>query len=105
MSQTNLGQSPRGEQAPQRSRAPLVIIFLLTLAPVLAAVLVYFNPSLRPDSSLAYGTIIDPQRSVPASNDLPVVTLDGQPFDLASLKGNWVLVAVDGGDCADACAK
>jgi len=88
-----------------RSRTPLVLIVLISLAPVLAAVLAYFNPDWRPDGSVAYGTLIEPQRPIPASTALQATTLDGKQFDVASLKGKWLLIAADGGDCQDACAR
>jgi cytochrome oxidase Cu insertion factor (SCO1/SenC/PrrC family) len=88
-----------------RSRTPLVLIVLISLAPVLAAVVAYFNPDWRPDGSVAYGTLIEPQRPIPASTVLQATTLDGKPFDVASLKGKWLLITADGGDCQDACAR
>lgn len=88
-----------------RSRTPLVLIVLLSLSPVLAAVIAYFNPQYRPDGSVAYGTLIEPQRPIPARDALQATTLDGKPFDVASLKGKWLLVTADGGDCQDACAR
>jgi hypothetical protein len=65
----------------------------------------YFNPDWRPDGSVAYGTLIEPQRPIPASTALQATTLDGKPFDVASLKGKWLLITADGGDCQDACAR
>ena len=88
-----------------RSRTPLVLIVLLSLSPVLAAVFAYFNPQYRPDGSVAYGTLIEPQRPIPARDALQATTLDGKPFDVASLKGKWLLVTADGGDCQDARAR
>ena len=88
-----------------RSRTPLVLIVLLSVAPVLAAVVAYFNPDWRPDGSVAYGTLIEPQRPIPVSAALQVTTLDGKPFDVATLKGKWLLITADGGDCQDACAR
>jgi hypothetical protein len=82
-----------------------VLIVLLSLAPVFAAVLAYFNPGWRPDGSVAYGTLIEPQRPIPASAALQATTLDGKPFDVATLKGKWLLIAADSGDCQDACAR
>ena len=88
-----------------RNRGPLIIIFLMSLAPVLAAVLVYFNPGLRPEGSVSYGTLIEPQRPIPAAAALPATTLDGKPFDLSSLKGKWLLVAADDAACPESCAR
>jgi cytochrome oxidase Cu insertion factor (SCO1/SenC/PrrC family) len=91
--------------AKPRSKTPLVIIFLMSLAPVLAAVLVYFNPQWRPEGSVNYGQLVEPQRPMPASSDLVLTTLDGKPFDLNSLKGKWLLVTADGAACPDSCAR
>jgi len=88
-----------------RTRTPLVLIVFISLAPVLAAVVAYFNPDWRPDGSVAYGTLIEPQRPIPASTALQATTLDGKPFDVATLKGKWLLITADGGDCQDACAR
>lgn len=88
-----------------RSKTPMVLIFLLSLAPVLAAVLVYFNPQWRPEGSVNYGQLVEPQRPMPVAADLQLTTLDGKPFDLNSLKGKWLLVAADGAACPDSCAR
>ena len=65
----------------------------------------YLNPQWWPDDGRSYGTLITPQRSVPAAAELNLRTLDGKPFDLNTLKGRWVLVLADDGDCGDDCAR
>jgi len=105
MSQSRFSVNTTAVKPQQRSRTPLVLIFLLSLAPVVAAVLVYFNPDWRPAGSVAYGTLVNPQRPIPSVTALPLQTLDGKSFDLASLKGKWVLVTTDGGACPDECAR
>lgn len=97
--------TPPAKPAPRRSLKPLYAILLMSMAPVVAALLVYFNPSLRPGESTNYGTLYQPQRPVPPAADLPLATLDGQPFDLATLKGRWVLATADGGACPESCAR
>jgi hypothetical protein len=93
------------EQKKLRSKTPLIIIMLMSLAPVVAALLVYFNPELRPEGSAAYGELVQPQRPMPTAKDLPLTMLDGKPFDLSSLKGKWIMMAADGAACPDACAR
>ena len=88
-----------------KSRTPLIIILLMSLAPVIGAVLMYFNPDWRPDGSAAYGRFVEPQRPMPGASDLQLTTLDGKPFDLNSLKGKWLLTTADGGACPDSCAR
>jgi hypothetical protein len=83
----------------------LIVIFLITFAPILGAVMMYLNPQWWPDDGSHYGTLVDPQRDMPSAAALPLATLDGQPFDLASLKGKWLLMVVDGGACPESCAR
>lgn len=84
---------------------PMLLVFLCSLAPIVAAVVVYMNPQWWPADSSNYGTLVNPQRPMPAAGELRLITLDGKPFDLQSLKGKWLLVAADGGDCPESCAR
>lgn len=92
---------------PKRSMWPLYAILLMALAPVVAAVLAYFAPELglRPEGHNNYGRILDPQRPLPAAQALPLTTLDGQPFDMRTLKGKWILVTADGAECPESCVR
>ncbi|WP_438860413.1 SCO family protein, partial [Achromobacter spanius] len=84
---------------------PMLLVFLCSLAPIVAAFVVYMNPQWWPDESSNYGTLVSPQRPMPAANELKLTTLDGKPFDLQSLKGKWLLVAADGAECPESCAR
>ncbi|ANN69308.1 hypothetical protein BAU08_01020 [Bordetella bronchialis] len=83
----------------------MIAIFLITLAPILGAVIMYMNPQWWPEEGSNYGTLVQPQRDLPGPAALPLATLDGQPFDLAGLKGKWLLMAADGGACPESCAR
>lgn len=93
------------EPPKKRTMKPLIMVLLLSLSPVIAALLVYYNPEWRPDGNTNYGQLIEPQRPMPSATELPLTTLNGEPFDLKSLKGQWLLVTADSGGCDDACAK
>ncbi|MEB2400478.1 MAG: hypothetical protein OZ927_13145 [Alcaligenaceae bacterium] len=96
-----------GPNARPRSTWPLYLILALCLAPVVFAVLAYYVPSLglRPEGTSNYGALVEPQRPMPPAEALPLATLDGAPFDLASLRGHWLLVSADGGACPESCVK
>lgn len=83
----------------------MLLVFLCTLAPIVAAFVVYMNPQWWPSDSSNYGTLVTPQRPMPAADELRLTTLDGKPFDLQSLKGKWLLVAADGAACPESCAR
>lgn len=103
--QTTSQATPPVTPAKPRSMKPLIWVLILSLSPVVAAFLVYFNPQWRPEGNTNYGQLIQPQRPMPTASALPLTTLEGQPFDINSLKGQWLMVTVDSGGCDDACAK
>lgn len=79
----------------------------MCLAPLVLALLAYYVPALglRPEESSNYGELIQPQRPMPEAAALPLTTLDGQPFDLNSLRGKWLLVSADDGACPESCVE
>ncbi|MFT0849742.1 hypothetical protein VRY85_03040 [Achromobacter sp. F4_2707] len=100
-----LPQAGHGQR--RRSMWPLYAIVLMSLAPVVAAFLAYFVPQsgLRPDGHNNYGRILDPQRPMPSTQALPLTTLEGRPFNLESLRGQWVLVSADDAACPESCVR
>lgn len=91
----------------RRTTTPLVLILLISLAPVVLALLAYYAPALglRPSGTTNYGTLINPQRSIPAAAELPLTTLDGQRLDLQSLQGQWLLLSADRAACPESCVR
>lgn len=88
-----------------RSIKPLLLVLFISVAPVILAFIVYYNPSLQPSGSTNYGTLVEPQRPLPTNNELKLTTLDGQPFDIDELRGQWLLMAADQAACPEECAK
>jgi len=81
-----------------RRYLPLYLLIAITILPIAAAYIAYYVAP--PFGRTNYGTLIQPQRPTPA---LPLTRLDGTAFDLRELRGNWVFVIVDGGDCDKGC--
>jgi hypothetical protein len=86
---------------------PVYLIILICLAPIVFALLAYYVPALglRPEGHTNYGTLINPQRPMPDSATLPLKTLDGDPYELASLRGQWLLVSADASACPESCVR
>jgi hypothetical protein len=83
-----------------RRYLPLYVLMAITIVPIAAAYIsYYFAP---PAGRTNYGTLLEPQRPVPA---LSLTNLDGTRFDLRQLAGNWVFVMVDSGQCDKPCAN
>lgn len=98
---------PASATPPKRSIRPLVVLLLVCLAPLLLALLAYYVPALglRPAEQTNYGTLLQPQRPMPDAASLRLTTLDGQPFDLQSLRGKWLLLTADQAACPESCAR
>ncbi|HZY19898.1 MAG TPA: hypothetical protein VFE82_15600 [Ramlibacter sp.] len=85
-------------QRTSRGRFKMLVVMLICAAPVIASYFTYYV--VRPEGRRNFGELIEPQQAMPA---LAARTLDGQPLPLASLKGQWLLVSVAGGACAEQC--
>ena len=81
-------------------RLKLLALFVVFLAPLVAAVLIYFVPSLRPEGRVNHGTLVEPLRAVPA---LALLDAAGDTAPTA-LRGKWSLVYIGGADCGDSCS-
>ncbi|WP_233146349.1 hypothetical protein [Pigmentiphaga sp. NML080357] len=95
----------RRSAPPKRSLFSLYAVLAVCAAPVVAAALVYFLDWRPEGAGTNYGDLVEPQRPVPEASQLQLTDLDGTPFDLRSLTGKWVMLAADGGDCGEDCAK
>lgn len=95
------------EQTPQRSITPMVLIVLITLAPVVFALLAYYVPALglTPEGHTNYGTLVSPQRPLPAAETLGLHTLEGEAADLNEFHGQWLLVTADKAQCPESCVR
>lgn len=78
----------------------MLAVLLVCAAPVIASYFTYYV--VRPEGRRNFGELIDPQRPLPA---MTTQTLDGQPGELAALKGQWLLLSVAGGACNAGCEK
>ena len=83
----------------RRSNLTLWLVLAVCVAPFLAAVVVqrYFPPSSR----MNYGELIEPDPLA----DIELPTVENKPYSLKTLRGKWVMVMVDSGDCPPACVS
>jgi hypothetical protein len=93
-------QLPIGER-PRRSggRFTALLVLLACLAPVIVSYFTYYV--WRPSGRNNYADLIQPTRGIPEG--LGLHSLDGQPVASASLKGQWLLLVVAGGQCDRRC--
>jgi cytochrome oxidase Cu insertion factor (SCO1/SenC/PrrC family) len=79
-------------------RLKLLAILLVCAAPVIASYLAYYV--MPPLGRTNFGDLIEPQRPLP---DLRLSGADGAAFRVESLRGRWVLLQFDSGQCDPAC--
>lgn len=91
-------------QAAQRQttqgRLKMLLVLAVCAAPVVASYMSYFV--IKPQGRTNYGTLILPTRALP---DLPLRQVGGGEFKAASLRGQWLLVAVGPSQCDAVCEK
>ncbi len=88
------------QQRTRKGRKWLIILLLVTIAPVVASYFTYYV--VRPQGSSFYGQLISPGVELP---DLKAVDVQGRATDLRSLRGQWLLITVDDAACDASCEK
>ncbi|MEY4730677.1 MAG: hypothetical protein RL020_1835 [Pseudomonadota bacterium] len=80
-------------------RAKLVLLFILFSSPIAASYIMFYF--YKPDTSINYGELM----KVTLLPDPPLQTADNKPAKLSEMRGKWVMLSVDSGACAEACAN
>lgn len=81
-------------------RWKMLAIWVVCAAPVIASYFTFYI--VKPSATTSYGDIISPPKMIPP---LPAFALDKNLVQLPSLKGQWLLISVAGGDCNAACEQ
>ena len=95
------------ERTPERTpgswnkgRWMLILLAAVCAAPVLASYFMYYV--VKPTGgTTSYGALIEPQRPIP--EQLVVTDEQGKPMPLTALRGKWLMVTVNGGECNEQC--
>lgn len=87
-------------QRTRMGRWKMIAMLLICASPVIASYFTYYV--LRPEGRRNYGELIQPQKDIP---QVTVKNLQGEAVPLVSLKGQWLLVNVSSGACAERCQQ
>jgi hypothetical protein len=90
-----------GQRRTRAGRLRMLLVLAVCAAPVIASYLMYYV--VQPQARTNYGALIDPPRPMPAA--LALESLRGEAVAPASLRGQWLLVAVAPAACDAACEK
>jgi hypothetical protein len=97
-SPTDVAQADAKRTAMGRLR--MLLVLLVCAAPVVASYFTYYV--VRPEGRRNFGDLIEPVRALPSVN---AQALNGDVLPLPSLKGQWLLISVGGGDCPADCQQ
>ena len=97
-SPTDVAQADAKRTAMGRLR--MLLVLLVCAAPVVASYFTYYV--VRPEGRRNFGDLIEPVRALPSVN---AQALNGDVLPLPSLKGQWLLISVGGGDCQTDCQQ
>ena len=86
-------------EKPKKSLFSLWLLIAACVAPVAASYVAYYY--WQPSGHVNYGELIEP-RPLP---DAGLALAAGAPFQWETLKGKWVLVTVDSGNCDAYCQR
>jgi hypothetical protein len=78
----------------------MIAMMLICASPVIASYFTYYV--IRPEGRRNHGELIQPQKDMPT---VAAKNLQGEVVPLASLKGQWLLVTVSTGACAERCQE
>ncbi|HWR87334.1 MAG TPA: hypothetical protein VN277_02815 [Acidiferrobacterales bacterium] len=81
------------------SRKTLLLLGAVCTLPVVASYLTYYV--VKPQARMNYGELITPGPLPPTR----FADLQGKPFTFEQLRGRWVMVTVDGGECDARCRQ
>jgi hypothetical protein len=88
-------------RATRAGRWKMLAVLAVCAAPVIASYVTYYF--IRPQGRSNYAELMTPPKSLPQT---PVASaLDGKPFDLSKLKGQWLLVVASEAACGATCEK
>lgn len=93
----------RAHAGVSHGRLKMLLVLLVCAAPVIASYLTYYV--IRPQGRSLHGELIDPQRPMPSAQTLPLTDAQGAAVLPTTLKGQWLLVVVGGGDCDAVCER
>ncbi|PIT75601.1 hypothetical protein [Limnohabitans sp. G3-2] len=87
-------------QRTRMGRWKMIAMMLICASPVIASYFTYYV--IRPEGRRNHGELIQPQKDMPAG---AAKNLQGEGVPLSSLKGQWLLVTVSSGACAERCQE
>jgi hypothetical protein len=103
-SMNNTSNISANAAAKNGSKAPMLWVIAVCIAPMIAAYAVYYGMDWQPNTETTnYGELLTGQAELPTMPS--ATTLDGKPFTMKQVFKKWTFITVDSGECNESCAK
>ena len=88
------------ETAQKTNKRKLLLLMTVMIAPIaLSYILFYWG---APSTSVNYGELIKVEKALP---DVTLHKTNGEAFSISQLRGKWVMLVVDSGECGELCRE
>ena len=88
------------ETTQKKNKRKLLLLVTVMIAPIaLSYILFYWG---APSTSVNYGELIKVEKALP---DVILHKTNGEAFSISQLRGKWVMLVVDSGECGELCRE
>jgi cytochrome oxidase Cu insertion factor (SCO1/SenC/PrrC family) len=88
------------ETTPKTHKRKLLLLVAVMIAPIAFSYMLFYWGS--PSGSVNYGELIEFKKALP---NVALRQTNGEAFNISQLRGKWIMLVVDSGECGEPCRK
>ena len=88
------------ETTPKTHKRKLLLLIAVMIAPIAFSYMLFYWGA--PSGSVNYGELIKFKKALP---DVALRQPNGEAFNISQLRGKWIMLVVDSGECGESCRK
>ena len=88
------------ETTPKTHKRKLLLLMTVMIAPIALSYMLFYWGA--PSGSVNYGELIEVKKALP---DVALRKTNGVTFNISQLRGKWIMLVVDSGECGESCRK
>ncbi|MGV7234997.1 MAG: SCO family protein [Nitrosomonadaceae bacterium] len=88
------------ETTPKTNQRKLFLLMTVMIAPIALSYMLFYWGA--PSASVNYGELIKVEKALP---DVALHKTNGEAFNISQLRGKWVMLVIDSGECGELCRE
>ncbi len=88
------------ETTQKTNKRKLLLLMTVMIAPIALSYMLFYWGT--PSASVNYGELIKVEKALP---DVALHKTNGESFNMSQLRGKWVMLVVDSGECGELCRE